>query len=352
MNRLSRHPGAGRGLSWIPAFAGMTFLLLASPHAFAESNEDQKITRWLSDIDRSSEKGDFNVVQDLRGKLADYAAATGRYDLAARQYELLLASRPGRAERVKIFTKLGHMRMALKNYGQAISAYDDALHDSPKDWDANLARARAFFAADIDQRAIESYERCIKLRPQEAAPYDELAGVYEKQGFLGKALGFYEKALARTPKPEIYLHMADCYVHLHNLTMAVQTLSQAKARLPRADYDVRLGEIYQSLGDLARTSAAWEEALKADPKRDDVRLRLTLIYDRLHRREDADRLFRDLVASYPQSPVVHFMKALVLLDRGDKGAAQAEAQRVQQLEPTELVAHFNDLLISELRKRS
>jgi tetratricopeptide (TPR) repeat protein len=320
--------------------------------AAAETPDDQKITHWLVDIDRSSEKGDFDTVQDLRAKLADYAAATGRYEVAAKQYELLLASRPGRAERVKLFTKLGHMRMALQNFGQAISAYDDALHDSPKDWDANLARARAFLAADIDKRAIESYERCIKIRPQEAAPYQELAGVYEKQGFLGKAIGLFEKALAREPKPEIYLNMADCYVHENNLTMAVQILSQAKTRLPRAEYDVRLGEIYQGLGDLARTSTAWEEAVKADPKRDDVRLRLTLVYDRLHRRADADRLFRDLVASYPQSPVVHYLKALVLFDRGDKYAARAEALRVQDLEPTELVAHFNDLLLLELRKRS
>src|SRR5437879_6069530 len=244
------------------------------------------------------------------------------------------------------------MRMALKDYGRAISAYDDALHDSPKDWEANLARARAFSAADIDTRAIESYGRCIRLRPQEVAPYEEMAAVYEKQGFRGKALATYEKALARDPKPQIYLHMADCYVHEKNLVMAIQILSQAKARLPRADYDVRLGEIYQSLGDMARAVVAWEEALRADPKRDDVLLRLTLVYDQLRRPADADRLFRDLGASYPLSPLVHYFKALVLLNRGEKEAARTEALRVQQLSPTELVAHFNDLLLSELRKRS
>src|SRR5438445_730092 len=169
-------PVETRGLSWIPAFAGMTFLLLVSPCISAENTEDQKITHWLSEIDTSSERGDFGVVQEIRARLADYAAGIGRYDLAARQYELLLAARPGRVERVKIFTKLGHMRMALKDYGRAISAYDDALHDSPKDWEANLARARAFSAADIDTRAIESYGRCIRLRPQEVAPYGEMAG--------------------------------------------------------------------------------------------------------------------------------------------------------------------------------
>ena len=103
---------------------------------------------------------------------------------------------------------------------------------------------------------------------------------------------------------------------------------------------------------MARTSAAWEEALKADPRRDDVRLKLTLVYDHLKRHAEADALFRDLIASYPESPVVHYLKALVLFDRGEWRAARAEASRVQQLEPTELVAHFNELLMAELRKRT
>ena len=313
---------------------------------------DEKIIRWLSDIDRSSEKGDFSVVQDLRGKLADYAAANNHYDIASRQYELILAARPRQADRIRIFTRLGKMYMATKDYGRAISAFNDALHDGPKDWDARLSLARAFAAADLDYRAIESYQRCIQLRPQEAVSYEEIAEVYEKLGFLGKALHYYEEALSREPKPEIYLHMADCYVHEKNIVQATSILTQAKARLPRAEYDVRLGEIYQSLGDVKRTSAAWEEALKADPKRDDVRLRLTLIYDQLNRAADADRLFHDLLASYPQSPVVHYFRALLLLERGNRVDARSEALRVQQLSPTELVAHFNDLLLAELRKPS
>ena len=312
--------------------------------------EDQKIESLLSRIDRSSEKGDLGTVQNLREKLADYAAGTGRYDLAARQYELLLATRPGRKERVRLFTRLGQMRMALNDYGRAIGAFDDALHDSPKDWDANLARARAFSAADINQRAIESYLRCIHLRPKEAAPYQELAAVYERQGFPGKALANYQQALAREPKPEIYLNMADCYVHLKNFTQAVEVLTQAKAHLPNADYDVRLGEIYMRLGDLTHAGAAWEDALKADPKRDDVRLKLVLVYDHLHRPAETNQLFRELLAAYPRSPLIHYLHALVFLERGERAAAREEALQVEQLSPTELVAHYNDLLISELGK--
>jgi len=330
----------------------MTALLTARLVFAAPAPEDPKINAWLNRIDRSSEKGDLDTVQDLRTKLADYAAAAGRYDLAARQYELLLATRPRRRDRVRFFTQLGKMRMALQDYSRAIASFDDALHDSPKDWEANLSRARAFTAIDLNPRAIESYQRCIRLRPTEEGPYEELGQVYERQGFLGKALSMYQQALAREPKSEVYLHMADCYVHLKNITQAIQVLGQAKSRLPSADYDVRLGEIYQSLGDPAHAGAAWEEALKADPRRDDVRLKLTLIYDQLHRQADTDRLFRQLLAAYPQSPLVHYFRALVLLERGEKSAAREEALRVEQLTPTEVVAHYTELLLSQIRKPS
>jgi len=328
------------------------FLMGGALSAAESAPEDQKIEGWLNRIDRLSEKGDFDAVLDLRTQLADYAAGTGRYNLAARQYELLLATRPRRRDRVRFFTQLGKMRMALQDYSRAIASFDDALHDNPKDWEANLARARAFSVVDLNQRAIESYLRCIRLRPKEADSYEELGQVYERQGFLGKALNRYQQALTREPKPEIYLHMADCYVHLKNITQAVQVLTQAKSRLPSADYDVRLGEIYQSLGDAAHASTAWEEALKADPRRDDVRLKLTLIYDQLHRQADTDRLFKQLLAAYPSSPLVHYFRALVFLERGEKNAAREEALLVEQLSPTEVVSHYTELLLAQLRKPS
>src|SRR6266581_2262656 len=82
---LSRvHAGEGGGRqsfgdrrvrAWIVCFA----LLISPHHVFAESAEDPKIARSFADINHSSENGDFDMVQTLRMKLADYAAGIGRY---------------------------------------------------------------------------------------------------------------------------------------------------------------------------------------------------------------------------------------------------------------------------------
>ena len=60
--------------------------------------------------------------------MAELAWQSGDHALAARQYELLLASRPRRTERVRLFMLLGREKEALQEYGAAIQAYEDALH--------------------------------------------------------------------------------------------------------------------------------------------------------------------------------------------------------------------------------
>lgn len=335
-----------------PVFKASAVVLWATVSLFGQGSTDLKVVEWISKIEKLSERGDLSAVRHERQDLAEYAFSAGHFDVAARQFELLLAARPRKAERVKLSTRLGHARMAQQDYSRAIAAYDDALHDSAKDWEASISQARAFSAADLNKRAIESYEHCIRLRPEEAAPYEEIAQVYERQGFLTKAISYYDKALTRDPKPAVYLRLADCYAHQKNMAKAIEILSFAKSRLPRAEYDVRLGEIYLRLGDTPRAMQAWEDALKADTRRDDVRLSLMMLYDHAGRRPESERLYRDVSNAFPESPLVHYLRAMMLLERGERESARVEALRVQQLSPTELVAHFNELLLLEIRNPS
>lgn len=301
-------------------------------------------------IEVASLQGDYTQVQSLRLELAHHWAAAGHYGEAARQYELLLAARPPRKKRIALFVQLGHMRVAMQDYGKALDAYGDALHDDRSSWEANMAMARAYAHVDLNSRAVEAYQRCIRLRPPSYEPYQEMAEIYQRMGHLNKAISFYEKALRRSSRPEAYLGMADCYVRQDNIPKATEILQRAKTLLPRVDYDVRLGDIYEKKGDLLQAAKAWEEALKSDARRDDIRLHLAVVYNRLNRRSDSDRLFKVLLNAYPSSPLVHFLRAWVLYDRGEFPASRHEALTVQHWAPTELVRYYNERLLEELRK--
>jgi tetratricopeptide (TPR) repeat protein len=315
----------------------------------AETPQEQ-LERLQRSIEGASELGRVDRVKVLRLELAETLDHLSDYAGAARQYELVLASRPLKRERVKLFVKLGRMRSAMQNYSGAIGAFQDARHDDPKDWDANLELARAYAHADLDTLAVGVYQRCIALRPKNHQPYGEIGDVYQRLGYLHKAIEAYQKALQIEPKPETYLSMADCYVRQGDMVNATAVLQQAKTSLPRADYDVRLGDIYRKQEDFNQAVKAWEEALKADRKRDDVRLKLFLAYHQLNRPQETDHMMKQLVAGYPESPLVHFVKAWVLFDRGDRSGARREAMVVQGLVPTDLVRHYNERLLVLLNK--
>ena len=244
------------------------------------------------------------------------------------------------------------MRDALHDYGGAIDAYQDALHDDPASWDASLSLARAYVRVALNTQALEVYQRCIRIKPGSQEAYEEIAEVYQRLGFLNKAILHYEKALDRAPQPESYLGMADCYVRQGEPAHAAEILRKAKSVLPHADYAVRLGEIYRKQGNLPRACGAWEEALKSDPHRGDVQLNLALAEEEMGRRSEADRRLKRLLAAYPASPLVHFLRAWILYGRGECLAARREAQSVQDLHPTEVVRRYNDRLLERLNKCS
>jgi tetratricopeptide (TPR) repeat protein len=348
-------------LFWTPAFAGVTALGIvvlcmgADPvraGAPVAGTAEEVTHRLQHSIDVASERGNYSQLQSLRLELAQHYAAIGSFALAARQYELLLASRPGRHERVDFSIELGKMRDADHDYDRAIAALQDAVHDDEKSWDANFNLARAYDHAELNSKAVEIYKTCIALKPERYEAYSGIAHVYQQLGFLSRAVAYYQKALARESRPELYLALADAYARQGDVARARDILQQAKTLLPRADYDVRLGEIFRRSDDLKRACAAWEEALKVDPRRGDVKLDLALAYERLKRSAESDRLFRQLLAAYPRSALVHFSRAWSLYSRGDPYGARVEAQIVERLAPTAVVQHYNEQLLAELRKRS
>jgi tetratricopeptide (TPR) repeat protein len=330
--------------------SSLLVLILMSGLARAEVTSAQRIEDWQNAINRASEAGNVRRTEALRKELAHYSAGIGDYVGAVRQYDLLLALRPRSYERVRLFVKLGEMKDALKDFEGAIGAFQDALHDDPKFFDANLDLAREYAKVDLNTRAVKSYQTCIALNPKDVRPYVEMAQTYERLGYMMKAIAEYQKAIEIDPQPESYLGLADCYVHEGDVPRATGILLKAKSLLPRAEYDVRLGDIYHKLSDLKHASASWEAALKADPKRDDVRLKLAMVYDRLDRRADTDRMLKSLLAGYPKSALVHFLAAWVFLNRGDHRDSRREALLVQKLAPTEMVQHFNERLLLEIKK--
>src|SRR5688572_25872895 len=133
------------------ALVAVVFLIAAAiaARAAAPSPAAVMINDLENQINRQSLKGQWSEVRELRLRLADLCAHNGFYTQAARQYEVLLASRPRRRERVRLNILLGKVRDAVQDYGGSLKAYGEALHDDPKAYEARLLAGRAFAKVDL-----------------------------------------------------------------------------------------------------------------------------------------------------------------------------------------------------------
>jgi len=303
-----------------------------------------------SAINRASEQGHVDEVRALRLELARQATLTGYYFDAARQYELLLATRPGKKERVRLFTELGRLRQSTGDYKGAISAYEDARHDDSRAWQANLQLAEVYAKVGMYQQSEQVYLHCLALRPNDVGARDGLGHLYTERGFLKQAIDIYTETLKHRPTAKTYTGLSECYWRRNNFSSAIETLEKAKASGIPGDYDTALGFVYRRQGNFSQAAAAWEKVLWAHPDRVDIKLNLVWVYEPLGRTKDSERLLKELLAAYPQSPLLHFTQAWISARHGNITAARREAAHVDELSPTDLVKHYNERLIQEFQK--
>jgi protein O-mannosyl-transferase len=104
------------------------------------------------------------------------------------------------------------------------------------------------------QDAIQEYETAISLSSDltmQSHFYESLAAVYDALGDYGKVRESYQQALAATPQRR---------------TEMTEWLTQSVATRPTPSRYVELGILLQETGKLSEARAAYERALKLDPK--------------------------------------------------------------------------------------
>ena len=275
-----------------------------------------------SAIDHASEEGRLDEVNALRLELARQATAKGFYFDAARQYELLLAARPSKKARVRLFTELGRLREATGDFPGAIQAYENARHDDPRTWTANLRVAGVYMHEGMYGQAEQAYLKCLELHPGDLEARDGLGDLYRERGFLKQAIAVYQETIKRRPTAASFSGLAECYWRGNDFAQAIATLEKAKASGVPGDYDTPLGFVYRRQGDFAQAAGVWEKALALHPDRADLKLDLVWVYAPLGRMKDAEHLMRELLTDYPRSPLIHFTQAWLKLRQGNREAAR------------------------------
>ena len=163
-----------------------------------------------------------------------------------------------------------------------------ALAVQPNDADAHrvLARVRGSQARWND--AISEYQQAIELRPASVQNYIELGRLLTRLQRLREAVDVYEKAIRVDPTDSrLYVNLGAVYAAIPDNEKALEFFKRANELQPSRRGYSNVATISYRLGRFEEAVAAYQEALKFDPKSEMTHASLGDTYMRLNRRSEA-----------------------------------------------------------------
>jgi len=151
--------------------------------------------------------------------------------------------------------------MAFDRADEAVPYLQDAVRLRPRDPSAHLNLAAAFALSSRAREAIPEYEIGIPLakdRTTLAGPYETLGRLYEQTGNYAKAIPSYEQSLRIDPQ------RASARDRLAKAEFS-QAIRDA-AETPSGQSYFRLGQLLQQAGRISDARAAYQQALRLEPK--------------------------------------------------------------------------------------
>lgn len=131
-------------------------------------------------------------------------------------------------------------------------------------------------------QAREAYQKAIWLRPESPSVFYNLGNVYFKEGNFFEALQYYEKARKLRPDMlEAYVNAGNVYYYFGDYAAAIEQYREA------IDRGTVLPEAYFNMANALHATGAVEESQKYVQ-------RAIILYEKLGRRQEADRIRKKL----------------------------------------------------------
>ena len=161
-----------------------------------------------------------------------------------------------------LYRDVANIYLDTNRIDDAIKVYQDILKIDPNDINTHNALANLYLEQNNNTQAIMQYENIMQLQPQNAKLQEKIARMYLKNNQMNKAIDALQKTLQITPD-NIALHRELSQLHLEQ-NQHEQAITQLKSALQNAPNDIRLheelGKIYLELG---RIDEAQNEFAKA-----------------------------------------------------------------------------------------
>lgn len=305
--------------------------------AFMTEAQDAKVvasrTRQADDIklgygiEQAIMKRGLGIIENTEAQrqlgISDELFAKQEFEAALLQLESLISSDVNSFYKQEALYRLGNTYFALgeksyKNYITASQIFDDFTNLYPDSYlfrDALIRSAEAKEKADMYYEAIFAYEKIIRLVNDEQIrrkAYLQIADLYQMLGQIDRAIEARENYIKRfqgDKDPQTAI-IAMLYAEKGDLDNAFKYFSSLTGR--KVDYSKFSPESLYIMGDVFDKKRRYEEAYNAFRRvysfypsfkdADMAMYRSATMQEKLNNKTQAESLFLDTVAKYPDKP--------------------------------------------------
>jgi len=195
--------------------------------------------------------------------------------------------------------------------------------------------------------AVAAFQHAESLDAKDPEPHLLAGSLMEKQQHAEEAEKEYRQALAIAPES------SDALAALTNLYMAQKKFADAETLLRKlvalhpndAAAHLQLGRMLAIAGKNDEAATEMEAGLKLDPADSKGERDLADLYAELKKYDEAEKLYRGLLASYPNDADLHYGAGRMLVMQKRFAPAEQELLRATQLKP-DFGAAYGELAIA------
>jgi tetratricopeptide (TPR) repeat protein len=239
----------------------------------------------------------------------------------------------------------GRIGAAIGDTGNAQRFLEQVLKLSPGNVEAQALLAKVY----TDQRdyvaATAAYKRLIELDPNRGSAYFEQGVVLARTQKYDEALDSLNRARELDfNSPEVFFQMGIVYEAKKDFVNAVDEYAKYLLTLPAdpVPAQVRLGMCAMETGQYDRAAAAFQEALKGQPRDYQTNYNLAVAYQKSKQYDKAEEVLKRLIQFYPEDAVSYYSTILRMYDEaGMNDKAIDAARKVMELDPSNHIAVYN-----------
>jgi protein O-GlcNAc transferase len=322
---------------------------LSLGEAYAKTGDLEKAATAFSEAARldpsylEKHSEEISAAADTFLKAGRRALEEGDLAMATELLSAVAPLVPGQGE---LYVLLGQAQQQAGNTVQALTAYANAIELSPELVGQYAAEIEALAQQGIEQaeaaadsgeleRAVETMQAVITLRPDESRPHFVLGNFYNEADQLLQAIEQYEAVLAIDPDNASALtNLGVVYYKMGDLDKAIATYQDALAVEPDdAETHYLLGAAYVQMERLAESKAEFDRAIELNDQLAPPYIGLANIQLLQGDLDAALQALEKAIELAPSSPEAYFALGQVYLQQGNIEEARTALEQVLTLNP-------------------